>query len=199
MPVAKPPPAWEANHTQETEKVAANDNLGKSEIHEIAFSELYTRCQSLIRSLSTCGVRGKILRSTELAELLYMAYNRDEAETFGIDKAIEAGYSEMYSTAPDVLKKKMREIDKVIEENAIKLANEKVDQARSEIEQQVEEKEQNIDELIEQMAKEIIKENEQYIGRDVKEKAIEKIDGTEEGGIIDGKTKTRGRKKRTTV
>ena len=88
---------------------------------------------------------------------------------------------------------------KVIEENAIKLANEKVDQARSEIEQQVEEKEQNIDELIEQMAKEIIKENEQYIGRDVKEKAIEKIDGTEEGGIIDGKTKTRGRKKRTTV
>ncbi len=178
---------------------AGNDNLGKSEIHEIAFSELYTRCQSLIRSLSTCGVRGKILRSTELAELLYMAYNRDEAETFGIDKAIEAGYSEMYSTAPDVLKKKMREIDKVIEENAIKLANEKVDQARSEIEQQVEEKEQNIDELIEQMAKEIIKENEQYIGRDVKEKAIEKIDGTEEGGIIDGKTKTRGRKKRTTV
>ena len=128
-----------------------------------------------------------------------MAYNRDEAETFGIDKAIEAGYSEMYSTAPDVLKKKMRELDKVIEENAIKLANEKVDQARSEIEQQVEEKEQNIDELIEQMAKEIIKENEQYIGRDVKEKAIEKIDGTEEGGIIDGKTKTRGRKKRTTV
>ena len=168
---------------------AGNDNLGKSEIHEIAFSELYTRCQSLIRSLSTCGVRGKILRSTELAELLYMAYNRDEAETFGIDKAIEAGYSEMYSTAPDVLKKKMRELDKVIEENAIKLANEKVDQARSEIEQQVEEKEQNIDELIEQMAKEIIKENEQYIGRD----------GTEEGGIIDGKTKTRGRKKRTTV
>ena len=86
---------------------AGNDNLGKSEIHEIAFSELYTRCQSLIRSLSTCGVRGKILRSTELAELLYMAYNRDEAETFGIDKAIEAGYSEMYSTAPYVLKKKM--------------------------------------------------------------------------------------------
>ena len=178
---------------------AGNDNLGKSEIHEIAFSELYTRCQSLIRSLSTCGVRGKILRSKELVDLLYVAYNRDEAETFGIDKAIEAGYSEMYSTAPDVLKKKMREIDKVIEENAIKLANEKVDQARSEIEQQVEEKEQNIDELIEQMAKEIIKENEQYIGRDVKEKAIEKIDGTEEGGIIDGKTKTRGRKKRTTV
>ncbi len=178
---------------------AGNDNLGKSEIHEIAFSELYTRCQSLIRSLSTCGVRGRILKSNELAELLYMAYNRDEAETFGIDKAIEAGYSEMYSTAPDVLRKKMRELDKVIEENAIKLANEKVDQARSEIEQQVEEKEQNIDELIEQMAKEIINENEQYIGKDVKEKAIEKIDSTEEGGIIDGKTKTRGRKKRTTV
>ena len=87
---------------------AGSDNLDKAEIEGIAFSELYTRSQSLIRSISTCGVRGRILTSNELVELLYMAYNREEAETFGLDKAIQAGFNQMYSTAPDVLKKKMK-------------------------------------------------------------------------------------------
>ena len=38
-----------------------------------------------------------------------MSYNRDEAEVFGFDKAIMANYNEMYSTAPEVLDKKMQE------------------------------------------------------------------------------------------
>ena len=179
---------------------AGNDNLDKAEIEGIAFSELYTRAQSLIRSISTCGVRGKILNSNELIELLYMAYNRDEAETFGLDKAIKAGFDEMYSTAPNVLKKKMMELDKAIEENAIKLANEKVEQAKTELEKQIEEKEYNMEDLIEKMAKMIIQDNEPYLGTELTEKAIEKVDGvnTKEGGKIDGKKKTtRGRKKTT--
>ena len=179
---------------------AGNDNLDKAELEEIAFSELYTRAQSLIRSISTCGVRGKILKSNELIELLYMAYNRDEAETFGLDKAIKAGFDEMYSTAPNVLKKKMMELDKAIEENAIKLANEKVEQAKTELEKQIEEKEYNMEDLIEKMAKMIIQDNEPYLGTELTEKAIEKVDGvnTKEGGKIDGKKKTtRGRKKTT--
>ena len=179
---------------------AGNDNLDKAEIEGIAFSELYTRAHSLIRSISTCGVRGKILNSNELIELLYMAYNRDEAETFGLDKAIKAGFDEMYSTAPNVLKKKMMELDKAIEENAIKLANEKVEQAKTELEKQIEEKEYNMEDLIEKMAKMIIQDNEPYLGTELTEKAIEKVDGvnTKEGGKIDGKKKTtRGRKKTT--
>ena len=179
---------------------AGNDNLDKAELEGIAFSELYTRAQSLIRSISTCGVRGKILKSNELIELLYMAYNRDEAETFGLDKAIKAGFDEMYSTAPNVLKKKMVELDKAIEENAIKLANEKVEQAKTELEKQIEEKEYNMEDLIEKMAKMIIQDNEPYLGTELTEKAIEKVDGvnTKEGGKIDGKKKTtRGRKKTT--
>ena len=70
---------------------ASGENLDKKEIEENAFSELYTRAQSLINAISVCGVRGKILKSNELVELLYMAYNRDEAETFGLDKAVKAG------------------------------------------------------------------------------------------------------------
>ena len=180
---------------------AGNDKLDKAELEGIAFSELYTRAQSLIRSISICGVRGKILKSNELIELLYMAYNRDEAETFGLDKAIKAGFDEIYSTAPNVLKKKMEEIDKMIEEKAVQMANEKVDEAKTELEKQVEEKENNIDDLISQMAKLIIQENEQYLGTQLTDKAIEKVDeeNTKEGGAENGQKKTtRGRKKSIT-
>lgn len=179
---------------------ASGENLDKKEIEENAFSELYTRAQTLINAISVCGVRGKILKSNELVELLYMAYNRDEAETFGLDKAVKAGYDEMYSTAPNVLNKKMKEIDKMIEEKAMDLANTKVEQAKTELEKQIEERENNMDDLISQMAKIIIEENEPYIGKELKDKAIEKVDedSTNEGGKADGKKKTtRGRKKST--
>lgn len=180
---------------------AGNDKLDKVEIEGIAFSELYTRAQSLIRSISVCGVRGRILRSNELIELLYMAYNRDEAETFGLDKAIQAGYDEIYSTAPNVLKKKMEAIDQMIEDKAIEMANKKVDEAKTELERQVEEKEDNIDDLIAEMAKMIIQENEQYLGKELTNKAIEKVEenNTKEGGNENVQKKTtRGRKKSTT-
>ena len=184
---------------------AGNDKLDKEEIRNIAFSELYTRAQSLIRSISTCGVRGKILRSNELIELLYMAYNRDEAETYGLDKALRAGFNEMYSTAPDVLNKKMQELDKLIQEKAEEKAREKVQEVRSELEIQIDEKEENLEDIISELAKMIIQENEQYLGKEVKEKSIKKIEEEEntkakKGGKQDGKkTTTRGRKKSTTI
>ena len=180
---------------------AGNDKLDRAELEGIAFSELYTRAQSLIRSISVCGVRGKILRSDELVELLYMAYNRDEAETFGLDRAIKAGYDELYSTAPNVLKKKMVEIDKMIEDKAIQMANQKVDEARTELENQIDEKEDNLDFLIAEMAKMIIQENEGYLGTELTDKAIEKVneENTKEGGKKNVQKKTtRGRKKATT-
>ena len=177
---------------------AGNDKLDKEEMKNIAFSELYTRCQSIISSLSSCEVRGKILRTNELIELLYMAYNRDEAETFGLDKAVKAGYSELYSTAPDVYEKKMKELDKIIEQRAMDKAREKVNEAKSELQKQAEEKESDLDKLVDEVARMILEENETYIGTEVKDLAIEKLEETKEGGKENGK-KTRGRKKSTTV
>ncbi len=178
---------------------AGNDKLDKEELKNIAFSELYTRCQSIISSISPSGVRGKILRTNELVELMYMAYNRDEAETFGLDKALKAGFNELYSTAPDVYEKKMKQLDKMIEQKAMEKAVQKVNEAKTQIQQQLEEKEENIDDIIDEMAKLILEENEQYIGEDVKNIAIEKIEEeTKEGGKTDGK-KTRGRKKKSTT
>ena len=177
---------------------AGSDKFDKEELKNMAFSELYTRCQSIISSLYSCEIRGKILRTNELIELLYMAYNRDEAETFGLDKALKAGYNELYSTAPDIYEKKMKELDKIIEQKAMEKAREKLNEAKSEIQKQVEEKENNIDAIVDEVARMILEENEPYIGTEVKDLAIEKLEGTKEGGKTNGK-KTRGRKKSTTV
>lgn len=177
---------------------ASNDKLDKAELRNVAFSELYTRAQSIISSISICGVKGKILRTNELVELLYMAYNRDEAETLSFDKAMKAGFNELYSTAPDVYEKRIKELDKIIEEKAIIKAREKIQEAQSEYELKAREKEENMDDFIDDIARLLIEDNEKYIGKEVKDLAISKLENTEEGGNANGK-KTRGRKKRTTV
>ena len=56
------------------------NNYAKHEIDSMCFNELYIRTQSIIRGLATAEVYGRILESEELAELLYIAYNRDDAE-----------------------------------------------------------------------------------------------------------------------
>lgn len=177
--------------------VGVDEKYDKEEIINIAFSELYTKCQSMISSLSVCGVRGKILRTEELIELLYMAYNREDAEVFGIDKAYKAGYDEIYSSAPDVYAKMIKGLDKKIEDEAMKLARQKINEAKSELQIQAEEKADNIDEFINNVAKLIIEENEQYIGKNVKETAINKVEKTKEGGKENGKKTGRGIKATT--
>ncbi len=159
------------------------NNLSKEEISGMAFSELYTKAQNIINSLAVCGVNGKVLNSSELVELLYAAYNRDEAEVYDLEKAVRAGYDEMYTTAPNVLEKRMKEIDKKIEVDAQRLANDLVMEAMEEREEEkrVREKEAEMDALIEQMAKIIIKENANIVGEDLAERATEKIEKKKRG------------------
>lgn len=153
-----------------------NANLDKEEIKNMAFSELYTRSQSILRTLAVCGINGKILSSNDLVDLLYVAYNRDEQETYGLDRAMQAGYDELYSTAPDVFDKKMKALDEKIEQEAFKKANEKVFEAKSEKQRRFERKEEKTEDLIEKMAKLIIEQNSATIGRDVAKAAEKKID-----------------------
>ena len=114
-------------YTEELE----NNNFDKDELRGMAFSELYTRAQSLIRALGASSVRGRVLNSIELAEILYMAYNRDEAETYNIEKAIRAGLMDMYSVSPDIFEKKMKILDEQIENGAIDIANEHIEKAKT--------------------------------------------------------------------
>lgn len=155
----------------------SEDLFKKDEILDMAFSELYTNAQAILRTLSVCGVTGKVLNSTELADLLYVAYNRDESEVYGIDKAIKAGYDALYTTAPDVINKKIEELDKVINARAVDLANETIDKVtiKNKRQKELELKEQSMEELIKEMAKTMIMENEEYISPKIAEESIEEI------------------------
>lgn len=178
-----------------------NENFDKEEIKSVAFSELYTRAQTISRTLGVCGIVSKILDSNELAELLYVAYNRDESEIYSIEKAIKARYDELYSTAPDVLEKKMREINRIVDEQAQDLAEESVRQARIQ-------SMRNRQERIKREAVNIIEENSDYIDDHIAEAAkeiIKNIDKTkdEEGGnkdeAIQEQKAKRGRRKTSTT
>lgn len=161
---------------------AMKEDYAKDEIQNMAFSELYTKAQSIIRTLFACSVSGKILNSYELVELLYYAYNREQAEVYGLDKAIKAGYEELYSTAQDVIDKKERILDKQIQEEAMKLAKETTDRVKSEKEKAYENKSNSMEKMIQEMAKLIIEENKEYIGQEVAEEAIADINEQQEGG-----------------
>lgn len=154
-----------------------SENMDEEEIKGMAFGELYSRAQSIIRTLSICGINSKILNSNEIVELLYVAYNRDESEIFGIDKMIRSKYDELYSTAQDVLDKKIAALNKKIEDDAIELANSKILEVRQEREQErvLREQEEKYDQLVKEMAQLILTENASYVGEDIAEKASDKI------------------------
>lgn len=154
---------------------ADGETLEKSEIAEMAFSDLYTKCQSTIRTLAVSGVNGRVLDSYELVDLLYNAYNRDEAENYGIEKATKAGFDNLYITAPDVLEKKMRALDKKIGQKALDLAEESIKYAKEELEKQIEEKEKSFDELVAELAEQLIAENEQYFSEDLADEAKKQV------------------------
>ncbi|CDE84568.1 uncharacterized protein BN581_00347 [Clostridium sp. CAG:273] len=157
-----------------TSELGQND-FDKDEKKNLAFSELYTRAQSIIRTLSVCGINAGILDSNGLVDLLYVAYNRDDAEVYGLDKALKAGYDELYSTAPDVLDKKMRALDAKITQEAFIKANNAVVEAKSKKQKALERKENRMDDLIEQMAQLIIDENRAAIGNKVADEAQDVI------------------------
>lgn len=180
-----------------------NPNFSLEEIRDLAFNELYTKCRSAINSLYVCGVNGKILNSNELAELLYVAYNRDDSEIYGMERALNARYDELYSTAQDVFDRKLKALDEKIEEDGIRKANDILLEVAEETrkEREVREKEENLNSLINKMAKMIIDENEDFVGSDMADKARKKIDdeGKKEGGSEDGKKEKKPRRRKTTT
>ena len=116
------------------------------------------------------------MSSTDLVDLLYVAYNRDDAEIYGIDKALRARYDELYTTAPDYMDKKMKLLDDEIEKKAYEKANNKVIEVQTEKQKKYKEKEENLEDIINDLAELIIEENATDIGREVADKAIEKVE-----------------------
>jgi len=90
-----------------------------NEIHDICYRELYTRAQSIIGGLQACSVSSKALTSNELAELLYISYNRDDEKLLDIKTALDSGFYRMYSTTKDIREKKRDVMQKQIQEEAM--------------------------------------------------------------------------------
>ncbi len=183
-------------------EIVAGD-FDKSEVKNMAFSELYTRARAVINSLFACQVTGRVLNSEELTELLYIAYNRDESDLFWMEKIKQAGFDELYSTAPDAIDKKLKLLDKKIEEESVSLANKKIGEARRDKEIKAMEMEKNQEKLVQKKAKEIIQKHKRYIGEEVAESAIEKLDEdkntqakTEKEDLEDGNVQEKGKRGR---
>lgn len=107
-------------------ETGATANTPQEEVDGMCFSELYTRAQTAIRSLQASEVGGRILSSEEIAELLYIAYNRDDSEILQFNKALDAQYDALYSSGKDVLEKKQEKLDEEINSEAIELATESI-------------------------------------------------------------------------
>lgn len=150
--------------------------LSDEEIRETAFSNLYTKAASLVRVLSGIGVVGRVLNSFELVELLYNAYNRDDSEVFGVEKALEAGYDEIYIDAENVIDKKIMALNNEAPQRAREAAQKAIDQVLDERSQELKEIEENIDDIVAELAKQILADESTKIPQDIKDEAIEKID-----------------------
>ena len=138
------------------------------EINDIAFSELYTRCQTIIRALASAEVTGRVISSEEIAELLYIAYNRDGSESYNVKNAIESNYDRLYSTSRDVIEERKKRIEEQIDDEASKVAANsilKADQInREEREKRIRQRAQEmIDEYKDEMTDELYNETRNQI------------------------------------
>ena len=170
------------------------DTYSKEEIDSMCFSELYTRCQNVMSALMSSEVTGKILDSEELAELLYVAYNRDDSEIYQLSKALDAQYDALYSTGKDVLEKRKKQIDEEIKLEAVDLATESIIDADKLRQPEIVEREEKIkekaleliddykermdNELYEGAKEQVEKKSKKRIEKATKKEDVEETEGT---------------------
>lgn len=123
-----------------TSEFGDTSTYSPDEIDDMAFSELYTRAQTLIRALASAEVTGKVLSSEEIMELLYVAYNREQSEIYTLRNALNSEYDRLYSTARDVMEERKKRLAMQVEEDAAKLTSKSIIKADLENRKRREEK-----------------------------------------------------------
>ena len=118
------------------------ETYAKEEVDAMCFAELYTRSQAIMRSLGTSGVSSRVLDSEELAELLYVAYNRDDEELIQLSNALDAEYDALYNIGKDILEKKKQQIEEKMDVEAAELASDSLIEADDKLKAEKEQKEQ---------------------------------------------------------
>lgn len=167
-----------------TEEITSAGDFDKREIGSMAFSELYTKAQSIVSGLSSCDVRGRILSSQELVELLYIAYNREQYDIYDFEEYMnKSGYQSLYSVSQDILQKRMIAINEEIERKANQKAVDAFEFANDEMKRRREflkEKEASMKEFIKKRAEEIVDENSEIMGREMTRLTKEKLNQMDE-------------------
>lgn len=159
-------------------------NYSKEEIDDMCFQELYTRSQSVMRSLAASEVTGRILTSEELAELLYIAYNRDDSELLQLSKALDAQYDSLYNTAKDVLQKKQEIIDEQIENEAIELATDSIVKADEKREKEINDRKKH-QKKVKEKALELVEEYKDQMDSDLYERVKKEVNGEDSSKPIE--------------
>ncbi|MBR3613752.1 MAG: hypothetical protein IKL55_01045 [Clostridia bacterium] len=156
------------------------DKYSKEEIYNMCFAELYTRCQNIASALGTSQISSTILDSEQLAELLYVAYNRDEAEVLQLSKALDAQYDALYTSGKDVLTKKQEKLDQEINIAAIDMATDSL--LKADRQKQIEELDLAIskEEKIRQKANEILDTYQEQLDPRVYQLAKEEVKKSED-------------------
>ncbi len=99
-------------------EITSASTFSKSELQEVCYNELFTRAQAIISALASCSVEGRLLESNELADLLYIGYNRDDKGLLNVSEAINSGFYRLYSTSEDVFERKNQKLIEQIENEA---------------------------------------------------------------------------------
>lgn len=172
-----------------TAELGNTKKYSNTELNDIVFSELFTRAQTIINALTSAEVTGKILNSEELAELLYVAYNREASDSYSLKNALDAQYDRLYSTAKDVLEIRKEEIRQQIEKEALKLATNSINKADDQLKAQRQAKAAEI----RKKAEMIMQEYKDDLSKELYDKTIAeirnaKIDTSE---VIDAQPKVR--------
>lgn len=159
------------------------------ELNDLVFSELFTRTQTILNALTSSEITGKVLNSEELAELLYVAYNRESSDTYTLRNALDAQYDRLYSTAKDVLETRKEELKKQIETEALKLATNSITKADEQLKAERKLKAAEI----RRKAESIMADYKNDLSKDLYEKTIKEIRDAEldTSDIIDVKPKIR--------
>lgn len=147
----------------------------KDEKDNICFSELYTRCQAIIRSLATSEVIGRVIDSEELAELLYVAYDRENSEILQLSKALDAQYDALYASGKDVLQKRKEALEEELNAQAVELATHSIIEANKAIL-----KRQQEEQTVEQRALEIIEQYKDQMNDELFEETKDQINQSAE-------------------
>ena len=175
--------SYYANEIGDTKKYS------DTELNDLVFSELFTRTQTILNALTSSEITGKVLNSEELAELLYVAYNRESSDTYTLRNALDAQYDRLYSTAKDVLETRKQELRKQIETEALKLATNSITKA----DEQLKEERKRKAAEIRKKAESIMADYKDDLSKDLYDKTIKEIReaNLDTSEIIDVKPKIR--------